>query len=719
MASSLRRTLVLHRFNHQLTRQGMNRTISYKLLLSALVIFIKISFAFGQQTDTTIYSFDTTSLENVIVSAFQSQAKWKEVPAAVAVLNQRQLQLVNDVSFVPGLNLVPGVRMEERSPGSYRLSIRGSLLRSPFGVRNVKVYWNDIPLTDAGGNTYLQLVDVNQVQSAEVIKGPASSLYGANTGGALILHSGNYALNRKNAYNVSFNGGSFGLFNEQAGWKHQSSKFSTSIQQSHVNSNGYRQQSAMRRDAVKWDGNWSISDKEKLSFLTSYTDLYYETPGGITLQQMQTDQKLARQATATLPGAVEQNASVRNKTAFAGISLTSVFNPRFDNTTTISFSHTEFTNPFITNYEERNEWNYGGRTTFRYHTGGTNYNLQWIIGGEWQQNYSDINDYGNNNGVRDTVQFKDELYATQYFLFTQFNLTLFKKLTAQAGVSSNKQIYRYRRVTDPAFSKFQNTHQNNLLTPRLSLLYKITNSLSAYGIAARGFSPPTLAEIRPSDNNYYPNLQPEYGWNYEAGLKGSAWGNRFLFDASFYYFRLQDAIVRRVNATGAEYFVNAGSTIQKGTEIWMEVFPVRKTTNFISSLSLSNSFSYQPYRFNNYVSGTSDYTGNRLTGVPGSINVSTLELQTRPGLYANIIFNYTSSLPLNDANDAYADAYHLLQAKVGWMIKRERFQWDIFIGADNLLNETYSLGNDINALGKRYYNPAPKRNYYAGVNFNF
>jgi iron complex outermembrane receptor protein len=45
--------------------------------------------------------------------------------------------------------------MEERSPGSYRLNIRGSSLRSPFGVRNVKIYYNNIPFTDPGGNTYL------------------------------------------------------------------------------------------------------------------------------------------------------------------------------------------------------------------------------------------------------------------------------------------------------------------------------------------------------------------------------------------------------------------------------------------------------------------------------------------------------------------------------------------------------------------------------------
>ena len=48
----------------------------------------------------------------------------------------------------------------------------------------MKVYWNEIPLTDGGGNTYLNLVDLNELTGAEIIKGPAASTYGAGTGGA-------------------------------------------------------------------------------------------------------------------------------------------------------------------------------------------------------------------------------------------------------------------------------------------------------------------------------------------------------------------------------------------------------------------------------------------------------------------------------------------------------------------------------------------------------
>src|SRR6188508_836055 len=121
-------------------------------------------------------------LSPVLIKGYESGRSLMETPASVGYISAKDLHRYANSSLLPSLNTIPGVRMEERSPGSYRLNIRGSLLRSPFGVRNIKVYWNDLPFTDAGGNTYLNLVDPNTVSAIEVLKGPGGSLYGANTG---------------------------------------------------------------------------------------------------------------------------------------------------------------------------------------------------------------------------------------------------------------------------------------------------------------------------------------------------------------------------------------------------------------------------------------------------------------------------------------------------------------------------------------------------------
>jgi len=180
--------------------------ILMKLVIRILCTFI-IDSSFAQQKDSLNNSNDTVSLQNVTVTAFASQGKWKDAPVSIAVVTKNSLQRYDIASLVPSMNTVAGVRMEERSPGSYRFSIRGSLLRSPFGVRNIKIYWDDIPFTDATGNTYLQLIDVNDVNSVEIIKGPSASFYGANTQGTVILHSDNYTSSQKNNFAIGLTGG--------------------------------------------------------------------------------------------------------------------------------------------------------------------------------------------------------------------------------------------------------------------------------------------------------------------------------------------------------------------------------------------------------------------------------------------------------------------------------------------------------------------------------
>jgi iron complex outermembrane receptor protein len=57
----------------------------------------------------------------------------------------------------------------------------------------------------------------------------------------------------------------------------------------------------------------------------------------------------------------------------------------------------------------------------------------------------------------------------------------------------------------------------------------------------------------------------------------------------------------------------------------------------------------------------------------------------------------------------------LVIGKLSYPIKIKSSLLNISAGVDNLLNQTYSLGNDINAFGGRYFNAAAKRNYFVGL----
>lgn len=681
-----------------------------------MVLFPVLLFS---QRDSLGKGFTTdTLLPEVAVQAFQSHLQWKAVPAAIAILGRADLARYGNASLVPVMNTVPGMRVEERSPASYRLSIRGSLLRSPFGVRNVKVYWNEIPLTDGGGNTYLNLVDLNQLSGVEIIKGPAASVYGAGTGGAVLFRAETgYTAQPMHQFSAGLLGGSYGLFQQQAGWEYSTQGFTSSLQQSHQQSDGYRQQSASRKDILKWQGSWQGNTQE-LKWLIWYTDLFYQTPGGITLAQMQQNPKLARQPAGALPGAVQQQTAIYNKTLLGALQQEVKISKQLVWKSFLSLNHTSFANPFITNYEKRGEANIGAGTQMAYSIRKNNTRLQWINGVEWLHNHSLIDNFGNRAGKADTVQFKDDIYAIQWFAFSQAQLSLGEKWVLTAGLSLNSQSYRYKRITDPN-TDFVTKKTSGILTPRVALTYRLSRDVSVYLLAAKGFSPPALAEVRPSDGNYYGNLEAEYGWNIEAGIKGETADSRLQFDLAAYFFTLQNAIVRRTNNTGAEYFVNAGSTRQNGLEALLKYKLIEAGRRFINRWQVWSSYSYQPYRFTNYRQGNTDYTGNALTGVPRQIWVTGMDIEMQKRWYVNASLNVTGALPLTDANDVYADGYQLAQLKWGYRTKQQEKQWDFFVGIDNLLNQRYSLGNDINALGRRYYNPAPGRNVFAGIRYRF
>jgi iron complex outermembrane receptor protein len=125
-----------------------------RAIFSIILSITITSSLFAQEQISDTDSSDI--LEQVVVKGYEYNRKLIDVPAPIAVISKAQFNRFNNISLLPALNTVTGVRMEERSPGSYRLNIRGSSLRSPFGVRNVKVYYNDIPYTDPGRQHFFQ-----------------------------------------------------------------------------------------------------------------------------------------------------------------------------------------------------------------------------------------------------------------------------------------------------------------------------------------------------------------------------------------------------------------------------------------------------------------------------------------------------------------------------------------------------------------------------------
>jgi iron complex outermembrane receptor protein len=651
-------------------------------------------------------------LDEVVVRSFEQNRSLSSTVTNVRVITPGIADRGNKTSLVAGFNSIAGVRMEERSPGSYRINIRGSSLRSPFGIRNVKVYWNDIPVTDPGGNTYFNQFAWNNFSHIEVFKGPAGSLYGAGTGGLIIMNS---LSSFQPGPSLEYVSGSYGTQSILAAFRYGKDENRSQLTYSHNGSNGYREQSQFRRDNFAWVTNLKVSDRQFFSASLLFTDLYYQTPGALTLEEFKANPKGARPASGPFPSATAAKAAIKQMNFLAGFSHTYKMTRDVVNQTTFYGSFAEVKNPAIRNYERRTEPSFGGRTTFSYEKKEPGIDWQFVAGSEFQHGFYNTLVLQNAGGSPDSLEANDDVVFTATSIFVQGDIGLGGHTFINAGFSMNKTKVGFTRLSDyPIVTQSRN--YRNEIAPRISAKKLFPGNTYMKATVSRGFSPPTVAELLPSSGVISTSLEAEYGWNYELTAGKLFVGKKLKLEATGFYFRINNALVQRRDSSGGDFFVNAGDVKQKGIEFTAD-YAGYSRGGFFDNYSINAAYAFNAFRYGRFVRGVNDdLSGNKIPSVPVHTFSLLADVQFRKGLYTNITWYSASEIFLNDANTATAEPYHLLGWRLGWKkTVGKKLRLNLYAGAENLFDEMYSLGNDINAAGGRYYNSAPGRNYYAGI----
>lgn len=665
-----------------------------------------------------VHSADTIPVKEVIVTGFGTNRSKLETPASVAAVSAALLHRYDNTSFLPALNTIPGMVMEERSPGSYRISIRGSSIRSPYGIRNVKVYLDGIPFTDAGGNSNLNLLDFHTIGSIEVVKGPTGSMYGAGTGGAILL-STPFPDQSGNHISAEYGAGSYGMRNFAAMLGSSSLSQQTLAGYSELKSTGYRTNTALNRKEFSFSTRRYLNDRESFSVTGFYTDLQYQTPGALTLAEYLANPRQARPATAVGPSAVTQHAAIYRKELFTGLSHKYSWNEHWDNTSSFYLSGDLFANPFINNYERETEFGYGARTVTRLKSSLYTIPFRLQFGGEYQFGYASDRNYHNKRGIADSLTSDNELKNLSYTGFAQLEADLPWQLIFNAGLSYNHLSYRDLNLTAKPAAQLGNPYKP-VVVPRVALLKKLSQWQSLYLSLSSGYSPPANAEVLESTGKFNTSLQAEHALTWELGFKGSAFRNILSYDLTLFDNQVSHTIVQRQYASGQTYFINEGSTVQKGLEASYQVKILTDSTGLIQSARFSNSLAINKFYFRNQLVGKALVSGTPLTGTAPYIATAGIDAGFCRYFLLNLSGRYSDRIPLNDANTVKSAYYIVFDGRLsyqrnGW----GRSKLGVYTGIENALNRRYSLGNDLNGFGKRYYNAASGRNIFAGLTLNY
>ena len=685
-----------------------------KKIIHFLIICLLLQQVVIAQTPAITDSSKT--LNEIVITAFE-QNRDISCGTIVKVINSANADRYNKTSLVHAFNSIAGARMEERSPGSYRINIRGSSLRSPFGVRNVKVYWNDIPVTDPGGNTYFNQFAFNNFSSVEIFKGPAGSMYGAGTGGLLLMHS--FDNNWQPSVSAEYVTGSYGLQNIFSSVAFGEKNSRNQITYNHTETDGYRSHTRSKRDNVSFVSQFKLSNKQQLTGSILYNNLFYETPGGLTKTEFLANPKQARPAAGAFPSADGAKAAIYQKNFTIGINHRYNFIPGFINATSVFGTIAQIQNPTFRNYERRNEPGFGGRTSFIYEMKISETKIQLIAGAELQKGFFNTQVSKNKNGNADTLQTNDDIEYFTSSIFAQADISIKDNWIITAGASINKSKVDFARL-----NKYPVLHQGrtykNEISPRLALQKKFKKGNAVFASISRGFSPPTISELLPSTGVISTFLEAEEGINYELGGKLFLINGKLRLEATGYYFKLNNALVSRKDSSNADYFVNVGDTKQKGIEISADYSASFFKSAVLENINIKTAYTLSDFRYGKFKKGTVDFSDKRLPGVPEHTIALLADLQFKKGIYFNSTLYYAIRMFLDDANTVATEAYHLLGCRAGWKpVIKSKLKMNLYAGVDNLLNETYSLGNDINAAAGRYYNAAPNRNFYAGIMFQW
>lgn len=671
-------------------------------------------------------SLNYSELDEIIVTSNHIPQQLKKATASIAIITPEDIKRSNNIDFAPILNRTPGVFMQSGALNTNRITIRGIGARNRFGTSKIRAYFKDIPLTNGSGETTIEDFELASIANFEIIKGAASSIYGAGLGGVIHLNPENANFNEF-SLKPEFSLGSFGLHKSILTVNYGAEKHSFKAVYSDTKSDGFRKNNQYDRKTFTLNTNHFLGEKEELTFLASYVDLKAFIPSSINEDNFINNPQSAAFTWKQAKGFEDSERGI------IGLSWNHTFNDNLKQATSVFTSFRENYEPRPFNILEENTITFGVRTRLL----GTHQlfdnAIKWTIGAEiFDENYTNktfdnlYQDFPEGTGSvqgKNLSDFKEN--RNYYNVFAELNYEFSANTTLSIGLNANETWYKLDdrfEVSESNPDQSGDFSFNTIVSSKIGLSHLFLENISGFVSVSHGFSPISLEETLLPDGQINIDLQPETGWNFEVGARSNFFDNRLLFNLSLYRLDIKNLLVSRRTAADQFIGINAGRTRHDGLESELMYNWVKNDKLSISSFT---NVTINNFEFKEFIDGENDFSGNDLTGVPTSVFNTGIDFRFAFGLYGNINYQYVGSMPITDANTLYSDDYELTNFKIGYLFQLlKEIEVNAFFGVNNLFDEKYASQILINATSfggnaPRYFYPGNPINYFTGINFNY
>lgn len=696
----------------------MNIISATKLTLPVLLLPAALS--------TSAYAADNE--QTMIVSATPQTVSELDSPAAVSVVQGDDIrQAAPRVNLSESLNSVPGLQVQNRQnyAQDLQLSIRGFGSRSTYGVRGIRLYVDGIPATMPDGQGQTSNIDLNSVESIDVLRGPFSALYGNASGGVMNVttQTGREpATLEASSYYGSFGSWRYGLKATGAmGDGTHAGDVDYTVSSTRFVTHGYRDRSGARKNLANAKLGVRIDDASKLSLIFNSVDIKANDAGGLTesewhdnprqspraqqydtrktIKQTQAGLRYERQMSSQDDFSVMMYAGERETTQYQSIPRAPQLNPTHAGGVIDLTRHYQ---GIDTRWTHRGEL--GVPVTF---TGGLNYENM----SEERKGYENfVMDgttpvYGEKGNLRRNE--RNLMWNVDPYLQTAWQLT--DKLSMDAGVryssvwfDSNDHYITARNGDDSGEASYHKW------LPAASLKYAMTEAWNVYAAAGRGFETPTINELSyRADGKTGLNfaLKPSTNDTVEIGSKTRI-GNGLL-TAALFRTDTDNEIVTDTSSGGRTTYKNAGKTRRQGAELSLD-------QQFAGNWRAKLAWTYLDATYRSEVCD-GGCNGNRIPGIARNMGFASLGWLPDQGWYAGADVRYMSDIMANDENSAKAPSYTITGLNTGYKFSYGNWMMDVFGRVDNLFDRHYVGSVIVNEGNNRYYEPAPGRNYGVGL----
>lgn len=707
---------------------------------------ITLSLVVATLTAGTLIASEEVTLDALTVTATKVKTGTKEVSQAISVVNAQTIEDRNVLNIQDALDTIPGVQAESSSNSqSPRLIIRGAGLKARYGVREIMVMKDGMPMTDPDSFTRFDYIDMQDVESIEVQKGPGSINAINTTGGVIQLVTKSVFDDAKNRVKIS--AGNYGQRNINL-------KVRSALGESDFISASFTNRAIDNswRDNNKFDTTQGsikyghiFDDDSTFESEIAYTESNIELPTSMT----QTEYDKFKESGEQHNTSYMWQDSARDSKIF---SLNMKYEKEFANLTykprlymnrwghfhPVTGSINDSNNNSV--YGTDQEINYahelfGNKATFV--TGATlkmdqTINAKKYAYSDFETNTTTSFDWKTKQNVTTIVNLKTASNAKGELVNTEDSTTLLYgaymmeslsptdaltiDLSARADrlsfdISGDElKAYDWSK-NDGTFKdgvgKYELNKDYTLFSSKIGATYAILESTNIYTSVAGANQAPTASEMQSAREDGI-DLDKTLSINYEVGLKTRT--KSFTADLAIFQNDVKNEIVQIKNLNNDTVYDNAGATQKRGVEL-------NGALQITKALTTGGAYAYSNFKYKEFVeldpfynpqthkmdAKEYDRSGNYLPYIPKHQYSLFAAYHMENGLKARVTTKTWGAYYMDNANTKKYEGYDFV---TDLMLGYDHKEHSLQLNVRNLLNNYYAMSAEKDLDGEITYKAA-------------